>query len=69
MFQVLASDYWSSVAGVVDGLSPKERWDALGMLKGSARDPIDAESWKDARSCTGGSLASKMACWGGKQKQ
>ena len=55
---------WSSVPGVVDGLSPKERADALDSLKGTWRDPKDNETWKSASTCAGADgFLERVNCW------
>jgi hypothetical protein len=55
---------WSSVSGVVDGLTPHERRDALSALRGSWRDPNDNETWGLAAKCAGADeFAERVSCW------
>lgn len=55
---------WSSVPGIVDGLTPKERHAALDALKGSWRDPKDDETWKAASKCAGADeFQERVSCW------
>ena len=55
---------WSSVSGIIDGLTPEERYDALSSLKGSWRDPKDSETWKSASTCVrAAEFEDRVACW------
>jgi hypothetical protein len=48
-----------------DGLTPKALNTAMRELKGTWRDPVSKDGWKDATKCMSGSLTEKMKCWGG----
>jgi hypothetical protein len=55
---------WSSMSGVVDGLTPVERHDALSSLRGTWRDPVDKESWTSASKCLrGNDFQERLSCW------
>ncbi len=55
---------WSSVSGVVDGLTPIERHDAMNSLLGSWRNPKESDSWNSTDKCLqADSLEERMNCW------
>ena len=56
--------YWSSISGVVDGISPLARHDAMVALNGTALHPNDVETFASAKTCMSGSVQEKIRCWG-----
>lgn len=56
--------YWSDMSGMVDGISPLARHEAMIALNGTPLHPNDPETFDSAKTCMSGSVQHKIACWG-----